>query len=356
MTGLIKCVIWDLDDTVWAGTLAEGRGVRLSTEVREAIETLDQRGILQSVASKNASGPALAELSRLGLHDYFLAPQISWQPKSDLVAEIAQRLDVALDAVLFIDDSEFERAEVSFSHPQVRCAGPEDLPGLLRRPDLNRPITADGRNRRALYRQAEQRNDFEKSFQGPRLEFLRSLDMRVDLSTATIEHLERAAELTERTHQLNTTGVTFTPQELARLIDSPDHLVLVAELQDRFGSYGTIGLAVVARGVSEWRIRLFLMSCRVMGRNIGGTMLTYLERRCAEDGVQLTADFLATEVNAPMYKVYRLAGLQPVGDPDADGVRTLVLPPRPPRSYPDYLTVTVPAKTGGFSTPAGDPF
>ncbi|MFF1379061.1 HAD-IIIC family phosphatase [Streptomyces sp. NPDC058308] len=338
---LVKCVVWDLDDTVWEGVLSEGSGVKLRPGVRELIDTLDQRGILQSVASKNDEKAALAELERLGIRHYFLVPHVSWQPKSSLVESIAKSLNIGLDTVMFVDDSAFERAEVEFVHPQVRCVDAAETADLLDRPELTRPVTEDGRARRTLYLQAEERNEYEKSFAGPQVEFLRSLQMRLTVAVATPEDLERAAELTERTHQLNTTGLTFSRAELRELMDRPDQTLLVARLTDRFGSYGTIGLTLVGKTAEEWRIRLFLMSCRVMGRNVGGAILRYLAQSAEAEQVRLTADFKPTDVNKSMYTVYRLAGFKKTA---AEGpAQVLEMASGLPHTYPDYLALSLPA-------------
>ena len=174
----IKCVVWDLDDTVWEGTLAEGGAGRLRDGIAEFLATLDSRGILHSIASKNSAGHALARLRELGVADYFVSPQISWRPKSDLLKEIAGALNIALDSLIFIDDSPFERAEVEFTHPMVRCVDADHLDDLLQWPEFDIPVTAEGRDRRMMYRQAEARSSYEASFAGPRSDFLASLQMR----------------------------------------------------------------------------------------------------------------------------------------------------------------------------------
>ncbi|MGW1793141.1 HAD-IIIC family phosphatase [Streptomyces tubercidicus] len=341
---LVKCVVWDLDGTVWDGVLSEGTGVELRPGIREVIDALDRRGVLQSIVSKNDEKAALTELERLGIRDYFLVPHVSWQPKSELVRSIAERLNIGIDTLMFIDDSEFERAEVAFAHPQVRCVDAAEVSGLLARPELSRPVTEDGRGRRTMYAQAEQRNEYEKSFAGPQIEFLRSLQMRLTVAVATPDDLERAAELTERTHQLNTTGLTFSKAELRELMDRPDQTLLVAHLEDRFGAYGTIGLTLVGTSETEWRIRLFLMSCRVMGRNVGGAILRYLAQSAQTAQVRLTADFRPTGVNKPMYTVYRLAGFK---KNSVEGpAQVLEMAPGLQHGYPDYLALSLPETTG----------
>ncbi|MDH6118608.1 HAD-IIIC family phosphatase [Kitasatospora sp. GAS204B] len=332
----IKCVVWDLDDTLWNGVLLENDALTLRPGVRELIEDLDRRGVLLSVASKNEPRRALAKLAEFGLQEYFLYPEISWKPKSEMLREIARRLGIGLDSLLFVDDSAFERAEVADAVPQVRRLDAADLDQLPGHPALPESVSAEARRRRQLYREAQSRQSYEESYAGPRVAFLRSLEMKLQLAPATSEDLLRAAELTQRTHQLNTTGLTFSVEELSALLTDPSQSLLVARLTDRFGDLGTIGLVLLGRQPGESRIRLFLMSCRVMGRNVGGAILTYLARSADARGEHLTADFLPTEVNRPMYLVYRLAGFQETTE-GAGPVRRLRLAPDTGRNYPDYL-------------------
>ena len=121
----VKCVVWDLDNTLWRGTLIEDgfENLTLNADAVAAIKELDQRGILHSVASKNNPDEALDALNRFGLSEYFLAPQIGWGPKSAGVTEIARRLNINKNTFVFIDDQAFERAEVSSAASGHTCPG-----------------------------------------------------------------------------------------------------------------------------------------------------------------------------------------------------------------------------------------
>ncbi|MEI9928888.1 MAG: hypothetical protein WDN44_15895 [Sphingomonas sp.] len=122
-----------------------------------------------------------------------------------------------------------------------------------------------------------------------------------------------------RTNQLNTTGRPYSYEELAVLVDSPDHLVLVAQLDDRYGSSGTIGLALVERGQAEWTIRLLIMSCRVVSRGVGTVFLFHLLHRARQSGVRLRAAYVPTPRNRQMLVTLRFAGFRQI-DEDEDGV------------------------------------
>ena len=313
----VKCIVWDLDDTIWDGVLLEG-AVALRPEAVAAIKALDERGILHSIASKNDRALALQQIEAFGLADYFLCPQIGWDPKSRAVERIAERLNIGIDSLAFIDDQPFEREEVRFAHPQVRCLDSRsELEGLIERPEMKpRFATEDQKRRRVMYREDFSRQAAEESFEGTAEAFLASLGMRLRIAPAADDDLARAEELTQRTHQLNSTGYTYDYDELAALQRSPDHLLLVAQLRDRFGDYGKIGLALIECGDGCWTLKLLLMSCRVMTRGVGSALLRDIMRRAREAGVRLQAEFLETARNRPMKITFRFAGFKPAGQRD----------------------------------------
>jgi FkbH-like protein len=120
----------------------------------------------------------------------------------------------------------------------------------------------------------------------------------------------RAEELTVRTHQLNTTGYTYSYEELDELRHSPNHLLLIAGLDDQFGSYGKIGLALVELGPQAWTIKLLLMSCRVISRGVGAVVLTQIMKLAKSAGVRLRAEFISNDRNRMMYVTYKFAGFR----------------------------------------------
>ena len=148
----VKCLVWDLDNTLWDGVLLEDPQVVLRPEVAPIIQTLDERGILHSIASRNDPVMAIEKLEQFGLFDYFLWPQINWNPKSASIQTIAERLSLGLDCFAFVDDQPFERAEVSFAHPKVLCIDAAELSGI---PALKRMhprfITEESKTRRLMY-------------------------------------------------------------------------------------------------------------------------------------------------------------------------------------------------------------
>ncbi|HXM58369.1 MAG TPA: HAD-IIIC family phosphatase [Candidatus Dormibacteraeota bacterium] len=339
MTEPIKCLVWDLDNTVWEGTLLEDAAVRLRPEVVDVIGELDRRGILHSVASRGDEGLALAKLDELGLAPYFLHPRIGWGGKADAIAGIAGALDLGLDAIGFIDDEPYERAEVAHALPAVRCFDAREVAGLPALSALTpAAITPEAAIRRHLYRAEERRQRAERTFAGDRDQFLRELGMRFAVGAAAPADLARAEELTVRTHQLNTTGRHYSAEELRTLMARGEHLLLLARLTDRFGEYGVIGLALVERVPGRpWLLKLLLMSCRVVSRGVGSVLLNCLLRAAHRDGAGLEAEWVPNERNRLMEVTLRFAGFREVGG--EDGVRRLRADPSRVPALPAHVTV-----------------
>jgi FkbH-like protein len=310
---MIKLIVWDLDETLWRGTLLEDGAVVLRDGVAEIIKTLDGRGILQSIASKNDHDQAMERLRGFGLAEYFLYPQINWNSKASSIKSIAASLNIGTDAVGFIDDQAFERDEVAFSLPDVCCLDSIDLESLLDRPDLNpRFITEDSRLRRQMYLSDIDRQKAEESFIGPQEEFLSTLGLELTIAAARSEDLKRAEELTLRTNQLNTTGYTYSYEELNEFRQSDRHRLLVAGLIDKYGTYGKIGLVLIECAEREWAIKLLLMSCRVMSRGIGTILINHILKSAKEANVRLLAEFVPNGRNRMMYVSYKFANFREV--------------------------------------------
>ena len=338
----IKCLVWDLDNTLWNGVLPENDQVFLRNGVVDVIKTLDSRGILQSIASKNDYDHAMAKIREFGLTDYFLYPQINWNPKSSSIEAIAKSINIGIDTLAFIDDQPYEREEVNFSLPEVLCIDAADMDKLPDMPEMNpRFITDDSAIRRQMYLSDIRRNEIEEDFLGPQEDFLASLDMAFTISPAKEEDLKRAEELTVRTHQLNTTGYTYSYNELNHFRTSPEHILLVATLDDKYGTYGKIGLTLIECNEEIWEIKLLLMSCRVMSRGVGAIMINYIRNEAKQNCVGLRAEMISNERNRMMYMAYKFAGFKEVekkGDLTVFENDLTNIP-----IFPDYLKVSVEA-------------
>jgi FkbH-like protein len=313
----IKCVVWDLDNTVWDGILLEDTDVKLRPHVVEMIKILDERGILHSVASRNDHATAMAKLKEFGLDEYFLYPQINWNSKASSITQIAADINIGLDAIAFIDDQPFEREEVAFTHEKVLCIDSALLDDLLDRPEfMPRFITDDSKNRRAMYMADIRRNTEEADYVGPKEEFLATLGMIFTIANAEEDDLKRAEELTVRTNQLNSTGYTYSYEELDHFRKSPDHKLWVSSLDDKHGTYGKIGLTLIECGPEIWTLKLLLMSCRVMSKGVGSINMNHILRSAKEAGVKFQAEFVSTDRNRMMLVTYKFAGFKEVDKRD----------------------------------------
>jgi FkbH-like protein len=337
----VKCVIWDLDNTIWEGILSESPNVTLKKNIKETIEILDSRGILNSISSKNNYEDAMEKLKEFGIAQFFLYPQINWSSKSESVKNIQKQLNIGMDTILFVDDQQFELDEVKSQCSQVTCMNSNEYESMLKKPRLNpKFITKDSKRRRLMYLENIQRNKEEESFTGPKEEFLAGLDMVFRISKATLEDLERAEELTVRTNQLNSTGITYDFDELKGFIESDDYELLVCELKDKYGSYGKIGLSLIHKQKDAWCIKLLLMSCRVVSRGVGTILLTYIMNEAKKSSVRLLADFRQTERNKMMKIAYGLSNFKEIQKYE-NGCILLENDLSMIQSYPNYAEIFI---------------
>ncbi|MBA0050620.1 HAD-IIIC family phosphatase [Streptomyces sp. AJS327] len=341
--GHVKCVVWDLDDTLWDGVALEsasGRPPPPRAWVLEAVDALAERGVLSSVASRTA--PSVLEALRADreLARRFVAPQVGWQDKSESLRRLATELGIGVDSLLLVDDSAYERAEVAAMLPGVLTLEPTAVPALVA--GVAPAATPEAVARVGRYREELERVRAGREFGGSREDFLRSCGMRLTVGAATAGELARCAELAVRTHRLNASGLTPHAGALATATER-GALLLVAELEDVFGGYGLIGAALVDPAPEAWRAELLALSCRVAGRGVSQGFLRWLMGRARAAGApEFRVDFRSTSANLELRLLFRQMGLRL-----ADGARSAEPPVtlarslrRPLPGYPAWLRVT----------------
>lgn len=336
---LVKCVAWDLDGTLWYGTLIEdGPDRPLREGVAELVRALDERGILQTVVSKNDHDEAWAVVERLGLAEYFLYPQISWEPKSAAVRRAAERLDIGLDTFVFVDDSDFERAEVRQALPMVRVVGVDALAGLLDRPELAVPVTDAARGRRLQYRTRIEREDAAEAFSGDYLEFLRScrLQLRV-VEPREPAQFERCLELVQRSNQLNLSKRGYSREQFEDLLRTSGVAALALEAEDRFGNYGLIGFVAVDERGEVPLVRDYVLSCRVAQKRVEHAFFGWLaDHERGRGASRLRAELVRSNRNGPLERVFEDL---PFARVDDDGTRVVFELELPATPWDDVVSV-----------------
>ena len=343
---MVKCVIWDLDNTLLSGVYLEsGEQPPPPDSAMAAVAAeLGSRGIIHAVASRNP--PEAAEYAAQAAGLQFAAAECGWGSKSESVRRIVTDLGLAPDAVAFVDDDPYERAEVSFALPQVLVLSPEDMADAVGWPEFSpASVTAEARRRGEMYAQRRRRQEQARAFSGSQAEFLRYCATAMTITRAVAEDVPRLHELSVRTHQFNTSGEAVAETELVRLVASPAHRVATVRLSDRFGDDGLVGAAVIEVGgpgtSGAWTVTMLMMSCRAMGRGVIEALLAWLARWAARAGAaSLTVPCLVSPRNVPLRLALAKAGFRAAGD-GAPGrpvaLFTRALPgPLPP--LPEWVT------------------
>lgn len=305
----IKCVAWDLDETLWDGIIGDvgPHGVAVRKQMLDCIEWLDERGVLQTIVSKNEYDTAWEKITELGLAEYFLYPAINWGPKSESLRRIARELNIDLDTFAVIDDSAHERAEIASVLPQVRTFHPEAVTtGALQSLDaFPQVVTAISKLRRRSYRSEMQRKECRMHFSGTNDEFLATLHMTMRIFTPTSEELARCYELVQRSNQFNMSGRRYTEEEFTTFCTSAGVRPWAFAVSDRFGESGIVGFAAVEMTGDQPHLTEFVMSCRVAMKRVDETFLRWLARLLQSEGWRvLRATLTCTARNKPLRDVF----------------------------------------------------
>ncbi|MEV7584298.1 HAD-IIIC family phosphatase [Streptomyces erythrochromogenes] len=338
-----KCLVLDLDGTLWDGVLGEDGpdGVAAAGTLRgeafgafqQCVKQLASQGVLLAVSSKNDDDlvrETLAAHPDLVLREPdFAAVRADWEPKDAHLAGIARTLDLAPDALVFADDSPAERAQVRFGAPGVAVVALDEEPALHVTRLLcdgwfdTLRLTEEDRARTGEYRRRRERGAL-RAGSGSYEEFLRALEVSVGLGPPRRHEFARVSQLTLRTNQFNLTGVGYTEAELARRSAGPGRLLLVARSADRFGDNGLVGAVLGSVAGDVLRLDGMWLSCRVLGRGVEQACLALLLARARELGLSAVgARYVPTARNHRARDFYPSAGFTPAhpgpGGGSADG-------------------------------------
>ncbi|MBR0642201.1 HAD-IIIC family phosphatase [Plastoroseomonas hellenica] len=314
-----KLVVVDADNTLWGGIIGEDGvdGVEVGSQFpgvvhrkfQEQLLALRASGVLLGLVSKNneADVREAFETLRMPLRwEHFTAARVNWVPKSQNIAAIAQELNLGVDSFVFIDDNSFELEEVRHALPSVDCyefnaRKPAEALSLLSRvKDLNTwSLTPEDLEKARQYAQEVERKTLQAAT-GSLRDYLRSLEIRIEVGRNRVSQLPRIAQLINKTNQFNLTTRRYSEAQLRDLMAAAD--VFDFRVIDRFGDMGIVGVVIV---VGE-EIDTFLMSCRALGRQVEGLMLKHVREAVARP---LRASYIPTVKNGMVSEFYESNGL-----------------------------------------------
>jgi FkbH-like protein len=301
----VKVVAWDLDNTLWKGTLVNDTNVQLNESAFFVVKELDRRGILNTICSKNEEELAMAKLKELGIEEYFLYPAINWGQKSENLKAIATRLNLGIDSFAFIDDNIREREEIAHALPMVRIYPDTEVSKILSKEEFDIAVTETSKNRRQLYLESIKRETLKANFNDNYDDFLRSLEMVLTVEAISEVNKSRCYELLSRSNQLNLSTNRYTEKEYDALVSSPDKLCCAFRVSDKFGDYGIVSFLSLEIKEREAHLTDLVISCRIAKKKIENAILRSLKDKLISLGIQsISANLVITKKNGPLMDVF----------------------------------------------------
>ncbi len=324
-----KCLVLDLDNTLWGGIISEDGIDNLQighetpeaesfTEFQNYVKKLKDRGVILAVCSKNDDDIAKSGFdhpdSILKVED-FSAFYANWQPKNINIQKIANELNIGLDSIVFIDDNPAERQIVRESLPEVAVPeiDPSDVFSYIKAIEHagyfeTIKISEDDLQRSKLYNERRQRLEAEINFSNYD-DFLKSLNMTAEIAPFKKIYFDRIAQLTNKSNQFNLTTRRFTRAEIESMANDEKFLTLYARLEDKFGDNGLVSVIIGEKINDELKIILWLMSCRVLKRDLEYKMLDVLVENAKSIGIKnLIGIYSPTPKNKMVENMYKDMG------------------------------------------------
>jgi FkbH-like protein len=331
-----KCIVLDLDNTLWGGIIGEDGFDRIDLslkppgmafmEFQRVLLALYQRGVILAINSRNNEDEALRAIRdhpfMVLREEHFATMKINWSDKISNMKEIAQELNIGLDSIVYFDDDPINRELMSKAIPQIKTIDLPDDPSLyastlMRINDFNTLVmTNEDRKRGEMYREEHKRTELKRSSSNLE-DFLKQLEIRVTMKKANNFTIPRIAQLTLKTNQFNLTTRRYQEEDVETLARNHTKLIGCAQTQDKFGDNGITGVYIVNKNHldKEWFIDTFLLSCRVMGRGIEDAMMGYILSKAKEEGViKVKAEFIPTKKNKPCEQLLPNFGFKKEGE------------------------------------------
>jgi FkbH-like protein len=316
-----KCIVVDLDNTLWGGIVGEDGfdGIRLGPqppgnafiEFQKYLKALSQRGILLAINSKNNFDDAIQVIRK---HPFmilresdFSCVKINWNNKSSNMYEISQELNIGLDSFVFFDDDPVNRELIRETMPEITTPELPHDPSLYSEViqslhDFSTfQITSEDTNRGQMYLEQKQRTESQNSTYDIS-EFLKKLNLEIEIKKTNSFTIPRISQLTLKTNQFNLTTKRYHEDQIKKFSEDKNILIGCAQIRDKFGDNGITGVFIVEKTNSdEWLLDTFLLSCRVMGREAEKAILYFIINEAKNSNIKiLKAKFIPTEKNKPI--------------------------------------------------------
>ncbi len=330
-----KCIVLDLDNTLWGGIVGEDGfdGIQIGpqppgnsfVEFQKHLKALSQRGIILAINSKNNLDDAMNVIEHhphmILKKDDFSCIVINWGDKVQNMREIAKQLNIGLDSLVFFDDDAVNREYVRRELPQVHVPELSSDPSeyaktLLSLNDFSTfQITSEDITRKKMYVQQKQRSELQNSSSNL-IDFLKTLNLRVIIKKADNFTIPRISQLTLKTNQFNLTTKRYQKDEIEKFSTDDNMLIGSAQVIDKFGDNGITGVFIIKKEKSkEWILDSFLLSCRIIGRQIENVIMNYIFEQAKRNGVEIVkAQFIPTEKNSLIQNFLPSCGFQKEGD------------------------------------------
>jgi len=327
-----KCIVLDLDNTLWGGILGEDgpAGVRMEEgdptgesflAFQRALKDIKARGILLAICSKNNSAD-VEELfeTRTGIplqKSDFSASRVNWESKDKNIVSIAQELNIGLDAIVFIDDNPAECELIRQVLPEVKTiqlpSDPSEYAELaINMPDFDKiKLTDEDKTKSEQYAANAARNA-QKTTNTDLTAYLESLGTKLTIRTAESADLTRVHQLFSKTNQFNVTTIRYDVGEIQGFLDSEDYDLSIASVSDNFGDMGIVGLYLLRLDSGGVEIDSYVLSCRALGRGIETAICNQIKKTVFENHQceQLKSRLVPTAKNKPAIDFFMQQGFE----------------------------------------------
>lgn len=322
-----KAYVLDLDNTLWGGVVGDdgpenieiGQETSMGqvyAEFQSYLKEQKQIGIMLNVSSKNEEENALAGLSRpdsVLKPDDFMVIKANWEPKSKNVAEIAAELNIGTDSLVFVDDNPAEREIIRQNLPGVAVPEmdkPEEYLKTLDRSGFFEVtgLSEDDTKRNEMYKANQERKKMQDNF-ADYGEYLKSLDMKAEIGAFVPLYMARIAQLTNKSNQFNLTTKRLSQADIEHMAEDSSYITLYGKLADKFGDNGVVSVVIGKIKEDALHIELWLMSCRVLKRDMEFAMMDRLTEECKKRGIaRIYGYYYPTAKNKMVENFYGLQG------------------------------------------------